>query len=120
MQASWVFSFLQKGREFADEKCYVLLQVLIRLQIQRNVSVIPKSVTPQRIEENFKVRWYLPTSLVVLNYTGKKKIPLCQWDKSPPLKTIVRYHIAYYFFMNTQSHLESKELCLHQNTPGKS
>lgn len=72
MQAPWVFSFLQKGREFADEKCYVLLQVLIRLQIQRNVSVIPKSVTQQRIEENFKVRWYLTTSLMLLNYTGKK------------------------------------------------
>ena len=52
----------------AEEKQFSAAQVLIRWQLQRNISVIPKSTNPKRLKENFEAL------SIELSATDMKKI----------------------------------------------
>ncbi|KYO36645.1 hypothetical protein Y1Q_0024326 [Alligator mississippiensis] len=77
-------------KEIAAKHKKTSAQVVIRFQVQRNVSVIPKSVTPHHIEENLKVFDFELTEKEMKTILSFKKrhrissITLCKNHKDYP------------------------------------
>ena len=81
-----------KLKEIAARLGKSVAQVLIRWQTQRGVIVIPKSVTPSRIEENANIFDFRKTSKYLLLSTFKFPKCLCQTKYSNYFKlSIILY-----------------------------
>ncbi|CAM9110750.1 unnamed protein product [Discosporangium mesarthrocarpum] len=77
-------------KEIAARLSKTPAQVVIRWHLQRDVTVIPKSVTPSRIQENKDVFDFelSPEDMCAINALGSQNLRMCNWKWRPGLERL--------------------------------